>query len=273
MQNNPLVVVALVALLVLGLLVTQSVTIVDAGTRGVVKVFGKAQEESFAPGLHFKLPLITTVVPLDARVQKVQYEATASSKDLQNVSSKVAVNFRINPDEAGWIYDNLGLQYALTIVEPAIQESVKAATAEYTAEELITKRAEVSEKIRGRLTERLVASNLLIEAFSIIDFSFSDEFNRAIELKQIAEQSALTATNDLRRIEIEAQQALAEAQGKADSELARAEAEAKAQKLLRETLTPEVLQLRMIERWDGKLPIYSGGDLPAALMPAPTPAN
>lgn len=267
MQNNPNAVIALIALVVLGLIGSQSLVTVDAGHVGVVKRFGAVQEGVLPPGLHFKLPVITTVEPIETRIKRVEADATASSKDLQIVTSKIVLNYKVDRDEADELYEQLGVEYPTRIVEPALQESIKATTAKYTAEQLITARTEVAQQMLTDIKQRLDSKFLLPTDLSIIDFQFSPEFNRAIEEKQVAQQAALRAGNELDRIRIEAEQAQAEAAGLAEAELERARAESEAQKMLRDTISPEVLQLRFIERWDGKLPVYSGGDLPALLVP------
>ena len=141
--------------------------------------------------------------------------------------------------------------YKSRIIDPAVQESVKAVTAQFTAEELITRRAEVSTQIKETLSERLRVHNILVDEFNIIDFSFSKVFNDAIEAKQTAEQSALKAQRDLDRIKIEAEQKITSAR-----------AEAEGQRLQRETITPTLLQLRAIEKWDGHLPQVTSGGTP-----------
>lgn len=273
MQPNQLAVVAVIVLVALAVAISQSVVIVEPGTVGVVTRFGAVQEQVLQPGLHFKTPVMTDVVPLDSRVQKVEEEATASSKDLQIVTSKIALNYRIDADKGSAIYSQLGMEYPTRIVQPALQESIKATSAKYTAEELITKRAEVAQEMEDDLVQRLSNKDILPTDLSIIDFNFSREFNEAIEQKQVAQQAALRASNELERIRIEAQQAQAEAEGKAQAELARAKAEAEAQQLLRETLTGEVLLLRAIERWDGTLPVYLGGEQAAPFLTMPQAAR
>jgi len=231
---------------------------VDSGRIGVMTNFGAVQDELLPEGLHVINPFTTKVVEIDVRVQKIEAMATASSKDLQNVSSQVALNFYLSKEKANIIFQELGLDYRQNIIEPAIQESIKSITAAYTAEELITKRPEVKRETFESIKQRLSDNNIIVTDFSIIDFNFSEEFNRAIEKKQIAEQSALTARNDLNRIRTEAEQAQAKAEGEAKAILARAKAQAQAQMLLRESLDDRVLQLEAIERWDGKLPVVQG---------------
>lgn len=273
MQLSSTAAAALIVFVLIALVAFNGIATVESGTVGVVTRFGAVQQEVLQPGLHFKMPVMTDIIPLDTRIQKVVDEATASSKDLQVVTSKVALNYRIDSVKGGTIYAELGPQYPLTIVEPAIQESIKSITSQFTAEELITKRAEVKTAVSEHITQRLQRSNLLVTDFSIIDFNFSAEFNRAIEEKQVAEQAALRAKNDLERVKTEAEAAEQTAMGVAQGEIARAKAESEAQLLLRETLTPEILQLRAIERWDGKLPVYMGGETPVPFMALPRQAG
>ncbi|TWT89889.1 SPFH domain / Band 7 family protein [Pseudobythopirellula maris] len=271
MQINPAAVIALVVLFIAALIATNGVAVVEPGTVGVVSHFGDVQDESLQPGLHFKVPVMTDVIPVNTRVKKVEEAATASSKDLQIVTSKIALNYRIDSGQAGKIFKELGLDYPITIVQPALQESIKATSAKYTAEELITKRAEVAQEMEEDLIARLSSKSIIPTDLSIIDFNFSKEFNDAIEQKQVAQQAALRASNELERIRIEAKQDQTKAEGIAQAELARARAEAEAQQMLRETISAELLQLRAIEKWDGVLPVYTGGGespMPFLSMPS-----
>ena len=242
-------IVVLVLLLFLGY---NSFEIVGAGERGVVfSTFGGVQQGVRGEGLQIKMPFIQTIIPIDVRIQKAETDSSASSKDLQTVQSRIALNYHIAPDEAWQIFQEVGTLYKERLIDPSVQEAVKAATAQFTAEELITRRADVSAMIRSMLTERLVPHNILVDEFNIVDFNFSTVFNEAIEAKQTAEQDALRAERDLERIKIEAEQTITAAQ-----------AEAESQRLQRETLTEELLQFRAIERWDGVLPQVVGGAVP-----------
>ncbi|MGL4513962.1 MAG: prohibitin family protein [Lacipirellulaceae bacterium] len=272
-QLSPVAVLALVGLVVLALIGGQCFVTVESGTVGVVTRFGAVQEDVLQPGLHFKTPVMTQIVPLDTRVQKVDDKAIASSKDLQIVTSTVALNYRVDPAKASKIYQDLGPQYPTTIVEPALQESIKATTAKYSAEELITKRAEVAQAMQSDLKQRLESRDILATDVSIIDFNFSPEFNDAIEQKQVAQQAALRAKNELERVKLEAEQEEAKAQGVALATLAKAKAEAEGQKLLRETVTPELLQLRALEKWNGILPVYTGGNAPLPFISVTAPGG
>ncbi len=247
------VIISVLALI--GLIYIWPIYIVEPGNVGVVIHFGAVQKGVLPEGLHFIMPLRTKIQQMNVRVQKIEGQGTASSKDLQNVTSVVAINFYVDRTKADVVFKEIGLGYTQTIIEPAVQESIKAATANYTAEELITKREAVKMNVFGDIKTRLSKYNIIVTDFSIVDFKFSEKFEQAIEEKQIAEQAALRARNDLIRIQTEAEQAKAKADGEAQAELARAKAQAEAQRLLQQTLTPQLLQLRAIERWDGTMPV------------------
>lgn len=224
--------------------------VINPGERGVLLQLGTVKA-LYEPGLHFQFPLVNNVVVMDVRTQKTEDAVDAASKDLQSINGTVALNFHVDPLHVDKIYQEVGLEYSSRIISPAIQESVKASTAKYTAEELITKRQEVKEEIRKALEARLSVYYLVVDDLSIVNFSFSDEFNKSIEAKQTAEQNALKAGNDLKRIQIEAQQSIESA--KAQAESIRIQGEALQQ-------TPGLVQLKMVEKWNGQLPMYAGGD-------------
>ncbi len=227
---------------------------VGAGERGIVLNFGAVQKLVLAEGLHFRIPVMQEIVVMDVKVQKALTDAEASSADLQDVSSKVALNYHVIPDRANIVYQSIGIQFKDRIIDPAILEVVKAVTARYTAEELITKRPAVSEAIRAALMERLAVYNIAVDAFSIVNFSFSKSFTEVIESKQAAEQLALKAKRDLDRIRIEAEQ-----------KIAAARAEAESLRLQRANISPDLIELRKIEanmraieKWNGILPQVTG---------------
>lgn len=265
----PLIILGVIVLAGLFALLNAT-TIVDAGTRGVVKTFGEVTGV-FDEGLHFRTPFVTSVVPVDVKTQRLVSESSAASRDLQIVTTQVVLNYRPDPEQVGSLVRDIGTDYETKVIDPAIQESVKAATAQFTAENLITQRPLVSESIRQVLNERLTPRGIIVEEVSITEFNFSQEFSRAIEAKQVAEQDALRAERELRRAQIEAQQQVARAEAEAEARLQVARAEAEALRLQREVISPELLQLRFIERWDGILPRFMTGDgglLPLVNIPA-----
>ena len=259
------------AVIVLGVLVLMnSFTIVEAGTRGVLKNFGEIVG-ILPEGLHFRAPFISTVTLVDVKTQRQESNATAASRDLQIVTTQLVLNYRPDQNTVDRLVREIGTDYERRVIDPAVQEALKAATAKFTAEELITKRPQVSAEIQAGLNERLVARGIIVENVAITDFNFSPEFTRAIEAKQVAEQDALRAQNELRRAQIEAQQQVARAEAQAIARLEVARAEAEALRLQREVISPELLQLRFIERWDGILPRFMTGDsglLPLISIPA-----
>ena len=226
---------------------------IGAGERGVLLQFGAVQDKVFDEGLYFKIPFIQKVVRMDVKIQKDEIPASASSKDLQVVTSRIALNYHLDPSVVNKIWQEVGKNYNTRIIAPSIQEGVKAVTAKFTAEELITKREEVKEQIKANLTDRLFEHAIIVDEFNIIDFEFSPAFNDAIESKVRAEQLKLKADRDLERIKIEKEQMIAAAQGKAEA--IRIEAQALIQ-------NPKVVELRWIEKWDGKVPTYWGGASP-----------
>ena len=182
-------------------------TQVDAGNLGVVTKWGEIQQEALPEGIYFRAPVKTQIINISTRVHKIEADSTASSKDLQVVSTQIALNYRLNAPEIVEIFRNVGTRRAVesTIIDPALQESVKKATAQYTAEQLITKRQEVKESIAENITATLEKSNVLVTELSITDFKFDPQYQAAVEAKQVAEQRALTAQNDLARIKVEAE--------------------------------------------------------------------
>ena len=228
---------------------------VGAGQRGIVLNFGAVQKLVLEEGLHVLIPVMQKVVLMDVKVQKVETDAAAASADLQDISTRVALNYHVVPDKANIVYQSIGVQFGERIIDPAIQEVVKAITAKYTAEELITKRAIVGEAMRLALAERLIPNNIAVDAFSIMTFSFSKVFTEAIESKQTAEQLALKAKRDLDRIKIEAEQ-----------KITAARAEAESLRLQRANISTDLIELRKIEanmkaieKWNGILPQVTGG--------------
>ena len=234
--------------------------VVDAGHVGVQVTWGEVQPDIHPEGLYWVQLIGERMHDYDVRIQKLEANASASSKDLQVVTTTVAVNYRPDSSQAALMYQKIGDLWEVEskILAPAVQEAVKKTTAQFTAEELITKRQDVKRGIAAALSETMAESSVLVTELSITNFQFDQKYQAAVEAKQVAEQKALTAKNDLRRIEVEAQQAEAAAKGRANAMLVEAEAEAKAQEMLREVLTDEVVQLRAVEKWDGKLPVVGG---------------
>ena len=223
--------------------------IVPTGHTGVVTNFGRVTGALLEEGLHMKMPIVTEIIMINNQVQKVDAESQSASKDLQTITSVVSVNYRINRDTSAEIYRNVGRNVQDVILAPSVQECVKAVTSQFTAEELITKRQIVGMQIKQELEEKVKNFGITIEVFNIINFDFSEEFSRAIEEKQTAQQLALKAEQDLVRIKIEAEQ-----------QIEQARAEAEAYKLKSQEITDAMIRLEAIKKWNGQLPTYVTGD-------------
>lgn len=244
-------------------LIVGSFYVIDAGQEGVVLTWGSPSADSVGPGLHFKWPVAQSVVKYDVQTLKYESAATAASKDLQDVHTNIAVNFHLLPSTVPTLHREIGKDYATKLIQPTVQDSVKAATAVFTAEQLITQRPMVREKILSSLRERLNPRGIVVEDISITNFEFSDSFTAAIEAKVTAEQQKLKAANDLERIKIEAEQVAAQGQGEADAILAKARAEAEEIRLKNQELqqSPQYVELIKWQRWNGELPQwYMVGD-------------
>jgi len=255
MKKVPASLMVIAGVIMLILLFFRPWVQVGPGQRGIVLNFGAVQKLVMEEGLHVLIPVMQKVVLMDMKVQKVETNAAAASADLQDISTRVALNYHVVPDKANIVYQSIGVEFGERIIDPAIQEVVKAITAKYTAEELITKRAIVGEAMRLALAERLIPNNIAVDAFSIMTFSFSKVFTEAIESKQTAEQLALKAKRDLDRIKIEAEQ-----------KITAARAEAESLRLQRANISTDLIELRKIEanmkaieKWNGILPQVTGG--------------
>lgn len=242
---------SLIGLLVV-ILIVGSWTTINPGERGIVIRLGSINRV-LDQGLHFKIPLVESIKKMDVRIQKSQIEATAASKDLQNVSSHIALNFQIDANKVDVLYQQIGIDFESRIIAPALQEAVKAATARYTAEELITKREQVKNEIKTSLSERLTPNHILVTDVNIVNFEFSSSFNAAIEAKVTAEQQALASKNKLEQVKYEAEQRIV--QSKAEAEAIKIQAEA-----LKENKS--LVELEAVKKWDGKLPQYMTGPTP-----------
>lgn len=240
----------ILGIMVIGTLAKSSFTTVQPGEKALVIRFGTIQRV-LEPGMSFKAPFVDRVIKLDMQVQKLETEATAASKDLQNTRAMIAVNYQLETGNETLLYSSIGLDYRNTILSPAVQESVKAATAKYTAEELITKREAVREEIRANLKDRLHNRYIIVTDVNIINFAFSESFNEAIEAKVTAEQQALASKNKLEQTKYEAEQRVVQA--KAEAEAIRIQSDA-----LKDN--KGLVELEAVKKWNGVLPTYMMGN-------------
>jgi len=227
----------------LAVIVLSPFTIVNAGDRAVVLNVGSVNRV-LSSGMHWITPLIESVHKFDVRTQKEQADAESASSDLQMVHTTIALNYNLDPEKVGDLYAKIGDEYKIRIIDPAIQEAVKAATAKYTAEELITKRASVKDDIKAALQARLTLSFINVDDVSIVNFDFSDSFKAAIEAKVTAEQNALAAKNKLEQVKYEADQRIAQAQGEAEAIKIQAQA-------ITQQGGEDYVKLQAIKTWDG----------------------
>lgn len=258
-----------VVLVVLIVLAANSFATVPVGYTGIMLTMGKVEDAALSEGMHFKLPFVQKIVSIDNRVKKLELSTQAFSKDIQTVSATLAVNYRLQKDKTFSIYKSTGLNYEENLIVPATHEVLKSVCAQYTAEELISKRAESSDKMRDELDAKLNSIGISISDFNIIDFDFSDEFISAVESKQVAEQLKKKAATEnetaIAQAEREKQVAITQSEAAAQSVLIAAEADANAVKLaadaeayrlqkINEQLSEKTIQNTLAERWDGKLP-------------------
>src|SRR3989338_5344841 len=173
--------------------------IVGPGQRGVLIRLGAVQSGVLSEVLNFKMPFIDNVVKMNVQVQKNEAKADAASKDLQIISTVIATNYHLVPEAVDEVYQKIGAAFEDKVIQPAVQEVIKAVTAKYTAEELIAKRHEVKSAIRTELADRLAVFNIKVVELSIADFNFSEAFNTAIESKQIAEQHVSRAKRNKKK--------------------------------------------------------------------------
>lgn len=245
--------VAIAILFVLIALISGVYTI-DAGERGIVLSMGSVSSIE-NDGLHFKAPFIQTVTKVDVRTRKAHAPAQAASSDMQRVGTEVALNYHLDVNKLAEIYTHTGLDIEQTLIDPRIQEVVKAVVAKYQADKLLSQRELVKAEIEQFLKASLAPYHIIVEAVQITDFKFSEQYDAAIEAKQTAEQNAQKAKNDLDRIKVEAEQKIATAQ--AEAEAIRIQAEA-----IKAQGGAGYVQLKAIEKWDGALPTYTGSTLP-----------
>ena len=262
MGGAKILISAVIILIIIAVVASASVKIVDAGNRGVLTQWNAVDIKN-APldeGIHFLVPFQDDIVQIEVRTQKYDAQTRSASKDLQTVQTTVTVNYHADAERVNVLYKEIGLDYENRVIQPAIEETVKQVTANYNAEELITKRPLVKADIENAIRERLEVFNVKTEVISITDFDFSDLFSKAIESKVEAEQKAQKAENDLIRIEVEARQLEAQAEGLASANIAEARGESEAISIINQALSnnPYYIEWLKTQAWDGKLPLVVG---------------
>ena len=274
--NKMKIAAAVITVIIIIIVLSESVVIVEAGHRGVVLYLGAVENRVLGEGVHFVTPFAEQVVQMEVRTQKFQAEATAASNDLQEVQTVIAVNYRIDPQETNKIYQILGVNYADRVISPTIQESVKASVAKFNAEELITKRETAKSVIANAIRNTLSTNNIQVQNVFITDFKFSDAFATQIEQKVVAFQKFLTEQNNLKAVEVVANQTVAQAEGQARANAAKAGGESEAIKIITLQLreSPEYLQWQAITKWNGQMPYALGSSgFPFFQLPLPNAQN
>jgi prohibitin 2 len=269
-SNKLKILAGIVVFIIIVIVLSESVVIVQAGHRGVVVYLGAVENRVLAEGLHFIIPFAEQVIQLEVRTLKFQADASAASNDLQEVATVIALNYHIDPSDSNVVYQQLGADYADRIIAPTIQESVKASVAKFNAEELITKRETAKAVIAQAIRNTLSARNILVETVFITDFKFSQAFADQIEQKVVAFQKYLTEQNNLRAVQVVANQTVVQAQAQARSNVAKAEGESQAIRIITEQLRqdPQYLQWQSINRWNGQMPYSLGsGGFPFFQLP------
>ena len=246
------VVIPVLVIIAVIILIANSAVIVPAGHTGVVLTLGRVDENVLQEGLHFKIPFIQDVVKIDNRITKLEVDTEAFSKDLQTVSTTIAINYRVETSMSYSIYKNIGRDYESVLVVPAVNEVLKAITANYTAEESVTNRTLVSNGLIDGLNEKLNEIGLYVTDVNIINFDFSDAYITAIEEKQVAQQQLLKA-------ETEKQTKITNAEADAEALKIQTEAEAEANRILAESITDALVEYNKIQKWNGELPMVTGG--------------
>ena len=237
-----------IVLLILAI-IFASFTIVPSGSSGVRVTLGKVSDTVMNSGLNLQVPLIQKTVIINNQVQREDVDGEAASKDLQTVTYNVSVNYNVIASLSAGLYRTVGTDWSNVIIRPAVQESVKAAIAQYTAEQLITNRAEVSNAMLTELNNRMAEYGINIGEINIITMDFSPEFDAAIEAKTVATQQVLTEQQNLEKAKVIAEQKVVEAQAEAD-----------ANRIRSESITDEILTSDFISKWNGQTPVVMGSD-------------
>lgn len=244
-------------LLAVAVVVANPIFIVGPGEVGVTfnRITGKTA--SYAQGTHFRLPIIHGVTKFDVKTQRIDIVASSASKDLQKVEMEVVVNTHLQYEKVNDLFIKVGKDYIEKVVHPTMNECVKAASAQFPVEDIIVKRDELKLQIEEALRQKLLAYNIVVENANLVNIKFDPEFEKIVEQKQIEEQKIKTAEYVKQQAE---QNKLAT--------IARAEGDARAQQLLRESVNEKTIAYKWIDKWDGKLPeTMLGGNSSLLFMP------
>lgn len=266
---------AALVVIVLVVLLSSSITKVPVGHTGILLTFGKVQDTPLDEGVHFKIPFAQQVVAMDNRIQKLEVETEAFSKDIQTVNAVLALNYQVEREKTFSLYREIGVNFESTIIIPATHEALKSATSKYTAEELVAERKFLADSVVELLNEELNSIGVKVTAFNIVDFYFSEEYKTAIEDKQVAEQRKKKAEienqTSVEKAKAEAERATIQAQAEADAAIIRsegkaeqlrveAEGRAESYRMQNEQIRDVNILMEWIDKWNGKLPTVQAGE-------------
>ena len=251
--------VVILAVIFLG----SSFVVIPAGHTGVALTFGKVEDVVLQEGLHFKVPFVQKIGVVDNRIVKLDVNTEAFSKDLQTITTVVAVNYHVGKENSQTLYKNVGMGFEEVLITPAVNEGLKAACAKYNAVELVSSRAEGSMLLDEGLNEKLNGYGIFINELNIINWDFSEEYINAVEAKQVAEQNLIkTRTEQEQALVIantEAQKRVIAAEAEANEIKVLAEANAESNRILTESITDLLIRYQTVAKWDGKLPTVMSG--------------
>ena len=255
----------ILVVILLVVFVSASYVVIPAGHTGVALTFGKVEDTVLQEGLHFKVPFVQKIAVMDNRIVKLDVNTEAFSKDLQTITTVVAVNYHVGKENSQTVYKNVGLNFEEVLITPAVNEVLKAVTAKYTAVELVSSRAEVSMLLDDGLNEKLNGYGIFINELNIINWDFSEEYINAVEAKQVAEQNLIkTRTEQEQALVIantEAQKRVIAAEAEANEIKVLAQANAESNRIITESISELLIKYQTVAKWDGKLPtVMSGSD-------------
>jgi len=255
----------ILAVILVVVFISASYVVIPAGHTGVALTFGKVEDTVLQEGLHFKVPFVQKIAVMDNRIVKLDVNTEAFSKDLQTITTVVAVNYHVGKENSQTVYKNVGLNFEEVLITPAVNEVLKAVTAKYTAVELVSSRAEVSMLLDDGLNEKLNGYGIFINELNIINWDFSEEYINAVEAKQVAEQNLIkTRTEQEQALVIantEAQKRVIAAEAEANEIKVLAEANAESNRIITESISELLIKYQTVSKWDGKLPtVMSGSD-------------
>lgn len=256
----------LIVVLLLSLFLSSAT--VQAGYVGLVLTFGRVEPVTLQPGFHLVMPIAQRIVQVDVRVLPHTFkDIDAASRELQSVKLSGTMNYHLDPTRAAMLYQTVGLDFADKVIDPAFADFVKEVVPQYAVTDILTKRDEIRAKARDKLAANLDRYGIVIDDIYISNITFSPDYQTAIERKQTAQQNVETEQQILRQKEIQAQQTIVDAKGRAEAAVAAAEGEARANLARAASITPQLIEYLRWTRWDGRLPMVNGGATPLITLP------